>query len=490
MKTKKSLLVALTAVLLGSLGYAAKQEQVEKVDAVAGEIWGLVGSAPSLDWNTDKPLTYKTKNENGLNHATYEIVVDLTAGTLFKFRKDNAWIVSVGPGGMTPPGGITTSADNFLCNETATWRLALHENISGYSDKSYAFALAEQVVVTKHNVTYVNGPATIKNVAVTEGTAYIPEYIEVPGYRLEGWYTDQALETKFVKNTVITAPLTLYGNYVLGQTQELYVKNRNNWDNVYAYMWNEELGNHNGNGSDPTVGWPGIKMTLVAGTSSPQVYYYEVPAEANFDKLIFNNGVSGGATEKKTIDLDVTYGPNIIYDMDTGTGSNLPGEHYESSTKKVLLEGEMISTLETECFAYTGSVVGASDVYWIHLSGGVVATEIVTDSTERIELISEFIMLGAGCDTTVDTLRKLNDLYDSLTELEKADPLMADVSARLDYIGIILSLQNNPSNVSIKESGIYNTTKNRNIVILIVIGMVSAMVIGGLYYLNKRRYAE
>ena len=68
-------------------------------------------------------------------------------------------------------------------------------------------------------------------------------------------------------------------------TFTVYYNNPDNWDQVYAYAWEEGNGEY--------VSWPGEPMTEPVEGS--QWYSYEIPD--NFNRVIFNNGDEGEQTD-------------------------------------------------------------------------------------------------------------------------------------------------------------------------------------------------
>ena len=84
-------------------------------------------------------------------------------------------------------------------------------------------------------------------------------------------------------------------------TYNIYLKNEDNWDEVYFYAWGEYA----------TAGWPGEAMTKTT-VEGEEYYVYNLPAEANGKTLsfLFNNNNNG----KQTADItDVVADKDYFY---------------------------------------------------------------------------------------------------------------------------------------------------------------------------------
>ena len=99
---------------------------------------------------------------------------------------------------------------------------------------------------------------------------------------------------------------------------DLYFKNTDGWDEVYAYYWADDL--------TGLVSWPGAQTYAVGD----DVYGIHVPAEAQY--VIFNNNGKGAQTADLTISST-----DLIYNQETGEWAPYVGcEH--SWKKEVLAE--------------------------------------------------------------------------------------------------------------------------------------------------------
>ena len=90
---------------------------------------------------------------------------------------------------------------------------------------------------------------------------------------------------------------TLSRGYVKTGTvacSDIFYKNTDSWENVYAYMWNASSKENN-------AAWPGVKMEV--SDADDGIYKIAVP-EDTFDHIIFNSGVDGNYT-MQTKDLEL-----------------------------------------------------------------------------------------------------------------------------------------------------------------------------------------
>ncbi len=118
------------------------------------------------------------------------------------------------------------------------------------------------------------------------------------GYVFAGWYSDSELTTP-----VSTIPTGSTGNKAFWAkwdqkgTYTIYYYNKDSWANTHAYIWD------GGSGTNERA-WPGEQMFIHQG----KVYKHDyVLSTVSYDKVIFNNGLSGG-DERKTADLNIADG--------------------------------------------------------------------------------------------------------------------------------------------------------------------------------------
>ena len=143
----------------------------------------------------------------------------------------------------------------------------------------------------------------ISSKPVMEGDNVTVEAIAKNGYKFVGWYTDEICSKPYFKENNNVSPITLnkvsegitlYAKFVSDETI-IYFYNTNNWENVYAYMWEYTKGKGNENSA-----FPGIKMTCEGG----KVWSYTFSQSKNWDRVVFSNGNANN----KTGDLSLQQG--------------------------------------------------------------------------------------------------------------------------------------------------------------------------------------
>lgn len=165
------------------------------------------------------------------------------------------------------------------------------------------------------------------------------------GYVFAGWYSDAELTTPVSSIPAgSTGNKSFWAKWDQKGTYTIYYYNKDSWANTYAYIWD--------GGSDTyESAWPGEQMFIHQG----KVYKHDyVLSTVSYDKVIFNNGLSGG-DERKTADLNIAdglggnqwfYNPN---DASVNTGSIHHGwSQYIMvadfpTTKQVAVVGEKIT---------------------------------------------------------------------------------------------------------------------------------------------------
>ena len=290
---KKALLVALSAGLL-SVPSAVNTVEAANTDN-SKEKWSAIGTIGGSSWNKDFALAYDATDDR------YELEIALTAGNEFKIRLNNAWTTSIGYGGNTG-AGISTylqdSGGNFKVKTTGNYILWVKDdNVRNYGDKSYGFGIDKAAEVVYHTVTHYNEDGTqAKTEQVIENSTYNPTFVEKEGYRLEGWYTDKALTTKFEKGTAIKTDVSLYPKYVEAQDYSIYINVGSAFSKVNVYMWSDAFDGHY------NVGWPGAS---VATKNENGYYKVDVDASKSFDTFIINDGTN--QTGNTVLPFEETY---------------------------------------------------------------------------------------------------------------------------------------------------------------------------------------
>lgn len=247
----------------------------------SNEKWSAIGTINGSSWNKDFPLEYNATTDR------YELEIALTVNQEFKIRLNNAWTTSIGYGGKTVDGistYLSNSGGNFKVKTTGNYILWVKDdNVRNYGDKSYGFGIEKAAEVVYQTIKHFDKDGVeVKNEKVIKNSAYNPHFVEVEGYRLEGWYKDKALTQKMEKGSKVSSDLNLYPKYVEAQDYVIYFKDANNLfgTKVNAYMWSNALSGDNT--------WPGVAMENVGERG----WKITVDASKSFDSIIFNNGSS------------------------------------------------------------------------------------------------------------------------------------------------------------------------------------------------------
>lgn len=284
------------------------------------EKWSAIGTINGSNWNKDFPLSYDATDDR------YELEIALIAGNEFKIRLNNDWTTSIGYGGKTEDGissFLTNSGGNFKVKTTGNYVLWVKDDkVKNYNDKSYGFGIEEAAEVEYVTVTYYDETGTVlASEEVIKGSAYSSlMFKELEGYKLEGWYTDSNLTTKYVKGDKVSANLNLYPKYVEATDYTIYFDS--SWSTVYAYMWRDSTSGDNT--------WPGE----IVSKDLNGKYSLTIDASKSYDSIIFNNGTV------QTVDLSL----DGVINCDTFViGVENSENKYEATLKRTsvskLLEG-------------------------------------------------------------------------------------------------------------------------------------------------------
>jgi hypothetical protein len=269
------------------------------------EKWSAIGTIQGSNWDKDFDLVYDSADDR------YEVVLDLKANNEFKIRLNHAWGTDFGYGGNTGSNistYLTSAGSNFKVKTANTYTLWVKDdNVKNYGDKSYGFGIEiYTATIAEYTVTYHFDETTTDTRTVTEIEDIPLLFEKVEGKRLEGWYTDETLTTKFNKGTKPTSDLHLYANYVEAENYPIYILDENKLitGSAYLYLWCDAFDGHN------NKAWPGQAVSSENG-------FYEIWIDAaeTFDRLILNNNGT-----KQTV--DVTLDPTTkLYRLSSATGN-------------------------------------------------------------------------------------------------------------------------------------------------------------------------
>ena len=326
----------LTAGIALSVGLTPSKSTLE-ANAGASDVWSICGSmngwTPS---NTTYDMTRKDNDASG--NYVWEIQMTLSASDEFKIVKNHKWGGDIGWDNYSTDNGkgdyLKNSGGNFGVKVAGDY-------IITFTDKSVTISShnpwagdvkIEPYSATKHVITY--HAETPETEEFSDGAVWNSKFIEKEGYRLEGWYTDVELTTKFEKGSKISSDLDLYPNYIAASDFSIYVMDSSKvlGGSINAYMWRDLL--DGGNGGD----WPGTAATTstVAG-----VVKVDIDASKSYDSIIFN----GGNNKPQTINLTLAT-ESTLYVL----GAKDTEGKYAASTVTVSVAGlsEYIMAEDTE----------------------------------------------------------------------------------------------------------------------------------------------
>jgi|BioPla2DNA2_1021312.scaffolds.fasta_scaffold02796_7 hypothetical protein len=196
------------------------------------------------------------------------------------------------------------------------------------------------------------GSTLLEKEAAWSGVNYVPSKVATQvGKRLEGWYTDAALTTKYVPDNV-TSAMDLYAKFVDNVDTKLTVFDRGEvfaqGGDVYAYGWNN-------NGAQQLGEWPGTLMTK----HGYGYYSLDVLAANVTENILFHNN-AGAQT------------PDLVWEV----GKNLYGHDGENYVWGVMSAVHHEATLfairifhETRLCDATGAANNVPADKWTELAG-------------------------------------------------------------------------------------------------------------------------
>ena len=153
------------------------------------------------------------------------------------------------------------------------------------------------------------------------------------------------------------------------QDVTLYFVNYNAWENVYAYVWND----------DYMIGdlksWPGTQMTLTGDSVDGKAVYSFTFAD-NYNKIIFNNGTGGAGNQ--TSDMIWNAATPYFYD---GIWYASLNDINPAAETKFYISGDY-SLVGAGSVWDPKAIKSLEDSYTLHLQPGVYLLKISLDGTE------------------------------------------------------------------------------------------------------------
>ena len=474
-KKLAGLMMGLLAVAgLAGLGAA----DVTKADATKGagdEIWSMTGTMTG--WSVSaKTYTFT------YNNSRYELKVNLAANDEFKIIYNySSWDIGYG---QNTGGGISTylsnSGGNFKVKTAGYYLLIVKDdNVHNYGDKSYGFSIEVcEEELASYSVTYYDGATVKKSETLEEGTAIQCPLYEKEGYMLEGWYTDANLTNKFEKGSQIKSDLNLYANYVKTDSYVVYF-DAGTWTTVNAHIWSDDVVS----GTE----WPGVAMTNVAGTS---FYYYEMPVEKSYDRIIFNT--SSGSTQ--TVNIDLVHSSKIysLGAKDTTETAKYTVNSVDSSKVVAHINGEVVNVAD-HFAGFTGNVTATTTGFsslaltkngWAltnlpenaDLQAAFEAYMSSVDTCDDFVNVDAYIELAAGLDTSVT----ISDNGGEVT-----------IANKLEYMKTYKAWKAaHPNENNLGSNLLTNLTSSNNTLIVLIVGLLGLTAVGVYYFLNKKKFAK
>ena len=212
---------------------------------------------------------------------------------------------------------------------------------------------------------------------VMEGDDVTVKAIANKGFKFAGWYTDDICSKPYFKENNNVSPITLnnvskgitlYAKFVSDETI-IYFYNTNNWENVYAYMWEESQKDKNQN-----HGFPGEPMTRLGG----KVWEYKYSSSKNWDRVIFSNGSTGNGNQSRDITLqqDKKYFKNDDWQPSSGIKHTVAVSNVENADITVTAGSNTIAENDSrEVYDGTSLTLKAENI-----TGGNYCNFIVTST--------------------------------------------------------------------------------------------------------------
>lgn len=304
-------------------------------------VFGTSGNYHSISWdvsdydkvNSQTRFTYDSdKNEHTyvvtLSTIAYEDdkkFVDIT-GVIFYFFEDKDYQRYF-------QRTFNLEIDLDINDVGGHYELVMPNSFTGHNDSSdNNIWKIDNITIAKMTcVTYMlpDGITIIGEDYYTAPKAkYRPIFVEKEGFKLDGWYTDTNLTSKFESGvaTLDENGLTLYAKYIEVDDFYLYIDAREvingtgiaQWTPTHVYLWSDYFVTHN-NGA-----WPGDDDTNNVVNLGNGMFQIKVDASKSYDHLILNNGGT-----KKTEDIDLS--PDNVYYI-INSENTLDNDQYKFTT--------------------------------------------------------------------------------------------------------------------------------------------------------------
>lgn len=303
-----------------------------------------IPSALTVTYPTAYKINYGVGTHNGSSTAI-SVSPSFSSGDYVLPETDVTFSKGTTKTGYTWKGWYSTTAGGGTTWSTSNANLSLTATRTGDISVYACYNLVNYTITYNLNGgTNPVSPAPPTSYTIESSAITLPTPTK-EGYVFAGWYSDAELTTPVSSIPAgSTGNKSFWAKWDQKGTYTIYYYNKDSWANTYAYIWDGGSGTYES-------AWPGEQMFIHQG----KVYKHDyVLSTVSYDKVIFNNGLSGG-DEEKTDDLNIAdglggnqwfYNPN---DASVNTGSIHHGwSQYIMvadfpTTKQVAVVGEKIT---------------------------------------------------------------------------------------------------------------------------------------------------
>ena len=297
------------------------------------------------------------------------------------------------------------------------------------------------------------------NVPHNASYAY-PSDINKNGYYFDGWYTNEACTTSYTARNISDA-LTIYAKYTSWTDYIYYIGGSSPvFTNIYVFKDSSAYG----------TSWAGDPLSSASyvsevhgvlhfeGTDQP-IYKINVPTKTGF-KIILNNGSA------QTYDITPTAGAGYYFWLNDGESKYSYSTNMNAGAAlDLLLRAESIRN----------SVTASGKIKDYSICG--------ISPTDAASLYNEYYDLVADAKHMVDTTTAYT--YVSTTS-SKDDISYADIMAQLHEIAVQGKVAVKGANTSIVMFGVSDS----NSTFIIIIAIVSLTVLGGYFFIRRRKTSK
>ena len=294
-------------------------DKVPVVDPLSSGAY-LVGSFNTWNTSADEFRLAKAGDTVG----TVSLTRDAENSYEFKVVNNGAWLGADAEITDTAANiGFTSSGGNVTITTRAAGSYVFtFDTASSELSVTYPAASGE----TGHKVTFVIGESQTTQQSVDDGAKVVkPQDPERTGYIFGGWFADAAYTTAYDFDSEVTADLTLYAKWTIGDVIVHYY-NADQWAAVAYHAWN-------GDGTGDLTTWPGIMLTEETDYAGWYTVRLENLKSSNGIGILFHN--NGG---NQTSNITIPAGGEYWYDGELKTTAP---ESWESTGGTVSYEATL-----------------------------------------------------------------------------------------------------------------------------------------------------